>query len=77
MSNVIFSNKKERKEKVNFVKLKKKKELWQKCKKKKKNLPNGHNLFAKYVMKNKISSNKKEKRVSLLSEKLILLHFKK
>lgn len=77
MSNVIFSNKKERKEKVNFVKLKKKKKNYDKNAKKKKKLPNGHNLFAKYVMKNKISSNKKEKRVSLLSEKLILLHFKK
>lgn len=75
MSNVIFSNKKERKEKVNFVKFKKKKIMTKM--QKKKNLPNGHNLFAKYVMKNKISSNKKEKRVSLLSEKLILLHFKK
>lgn len=75
MSNVIFSNKKERKEKVNFVKFKKKKNYGKNAKKK--NLPNGHNLFAKYVMKNKISSNKKEKRVSLLLEKLILLHFKK
>lgn len=36
MSNVIFSNKKERKEKVNFVKLKKKKNYDKNAKKKKK-----------------------------------------
>ena len=40
-------------------------------------LPNGHNLFAKYEMKNIIFSNKKEKRVSFHSEKLILLNLKK